>query len=48
MRLRGDTVRFRLTARGGAESLQHALALNGRLQPIAAGENGIQRFQLQH
>ena len=46
--LRGDTVRFRLTARGGAESLQHALALNGRLQPIAAGENGIQRFQLQH
>ena len=46
--LRGNTVRFRLTARGGAESLQHALALNGRLQPIAAGENGIQRFQLQH
>jgi hypothetical protein len=46
--LRGDTVRFRLTARGGAEPLQHALALNGRLQPIAAGENGIQRFQLQH
>ena len=46
--LSGDTVRFRLTARGGAESLQHALALNGRLQPIAAGENGIQRFQLQH
>jgi uncharacterized protein len=46
--LRGDTVRFRLTARGGAESLQHALALNGHLQPIAAGENGIQRFQLQH
>ena len=46
--LRGNTVRFRLTARGGADSLQHALALNGRLQPIAAGENGIQRFQLQH
>ena len=46
--LRGDTVRFRLTARGGAESLQHALALNGRLQPIAAGDDGIQRFQLQH
>jgi uncharacterized protein len=46
--LSGNTVRFRLTARGGTESLQHALALNGRLQPIAAGANGMQRFQLQH
>jgi uncharacterized protein len=46
--LSGNTVRFRLTARGGAESLQHALALDGRMQPIAAGENGMQRFQLQH
>ena len=46
--LSADSVRFRLTTRGGAESLQHALALNGRLQPIAAGDNGIQRFQLQH
>jgi hypothetical protein len=46
--LSGNSVRFRLTARGGAESLQHALALNGRLQPIAASENGMQRFQLQH
>jgi hypothetical protein len=46
--LSGNTVRFRLSARGGAESLQHALALNGRLQPLAAGENGMQRFQLQH
>ena len=44
--LNGDTVRFRLTTRGGAEPLQRALALNGRLQPIAAGDNGIQRFQL--
>jgi hypothetical protein len=44
--LAGDSVRFRLTTRGGAESLQHALALSGRLQPIAAGENGMQRFQL--
>ena len=44
--LSGDTVRFRLTTRGGAEPLQHALALNGRLQPIAAADNGIQRFQL--
>jgi hypothetical protein len=46
--LSGNVVRFRLTARGGAESLQHALGLNGRMQPIAAGENGMQRFQLQH
>jgi hypothetical protein len=46
--LSGNTVRFRLSARGGVESLQHALTLNGRMQPIAAGENGMQRFQLQH
>ncbi len=44
--LTGDTVRFRLATRGGAESLQRALSLNGRLQPVAAGDNGIQRFQL--
>jgi hypothetical protein len=46
--LTGDAVRFRLTTRGGAESLQRTLALNGRLQPIAAGDNGILRFQLRH
>ncbi|HTV97903.1 MAG TPA: DUF2066 domain-containing protein [Steroidobacteraceae bacterium] len=45
--LSGDAVRFRLTTRGGAETLEHALTLDGRLQSIAAGENGIQRFQLQ-
>jgi hypothetical protein len=44
--LNGDSVRFRVTVRGGAEALQHALSLSGRLQPIAAGENGIPRFQL--
>jgi uncharacterized protein len=44
--LSGGTVRFRLATRGGIEPLQRALSLNGRLQPIAAGENGIQRFQL--
>jgi hypothetical protein len=44
--LTADTVRFRLATRGGGESLQRALSLNGRLQPIAAGDNGIQRFQL--
>ena len=44
--LSGDSVRFRLTTRGGVDSLQRALSLNGRLQPAAAGENGIQRFQL--
>ena len=46
LRLSADTVRFRLATRGGAQSLQRALSLNGRLQPIAVGENGIQRFQL--
>jgi len=44
--LNGDTVRFRLTSRGGIESLQHAIALNGRMQSVPAGDNGIQRFQL--
>lgn len=44
--LSGDTVRLRLSTRGGLESLQRALSLNGRLQPAAPGENGIQRFQL--
>lgn len=46
--LTGDTIRFRLATRGGAESLQRTLSLNGRLQPIAAGDNGIQRFSLRH
>ena len=46
--LSGDTVRFRLATRVGVDSLQRALSLNGRLQPVAVGENGIQRFQLHH
>jgi uncharacterized protein len=46
--LSGDTVRFRLATRGGGDSLQRALSLSGRLQPVAGGENGIQRFQLHH
>jgi uncharacterized protein len=44
--LSADTVRFSLATRGGGESLQRALGLNGKLKPIGAGENGIQRFQL--
>jgi hypothetical protein len=44
--LSGDLVRYRLTMRGGIEPLQHAIALNGRLQSLPGGENGIQRFQL--
>jgi hypothetical protein len=44
--LTGDSIRFRLATRGGAESLQRTLSLSGRLQPIAAGDNGVQRFQL--
>ncbi len=43
--LAGDTIRFRLATRGGTESLQRTLSLNGRLQSIAAGDNGVQRFQ---
>ena len=46
--LAGDIIKFRLTTRGGADSLQRALSLNGHLQPIAAGDNGMLRFQLQH
>ena len=42
----GDTIRFRLTTRGGVEALQHTLALSGRLQPLPSGNDGIQRFQL--
>jgi hypothetical protein len=34
--------------RGGAESLQRALTVNGHLKPAGAGDNGIQRFQLHH
>src|ERR1700683_1690577 len=44
--LSADTVRFHLMARGGAESLQHALALHGRLQSVGAGDGGTPRFQL--
>jgi len=50
--LTGDTIRFRLTTRGGIEALRRALSLNGPLQPAAAaaaaGDNGIQRFELRH
>jgi hypothetical protein len=42
----GDRTIFRLTIRGGASSLQRALALNGPLEPVAAGDNGLQRFHL--
>jgi hypothetical protein len=44
--LSGDSARFHLTTRGGIEPLQRALALNGLLEPIAAGDGGLQRFQL--
>ena len=44
--LTGETVRFRLTTRGGAESLQRALALNGPLEPLTSADNGVQRFRL--
>jgi uncharacterized protein len=44
--LSGDTVRFRLATRGGADSLKRSLALSGRLTPLSVGDSGIQRFQL--
>ncbi|HLZ99088.1 MAG TPA: DUF2066 domain-containing protein [Steroidobacteraceae bacterium] len=44
--LSADTVRFRLTTRGGIETLTHALSLNGKLQPLPAGDNGLHRFHL--
>ena len=44
--LSGDSVRFTLTTRGGAEALEHLLALDGRLHPNGTGENGVLRFQL--
>jgi hypothetical protein len=44
--LSGDTVKFRLATRGGTDSLQRALTLNGRLQPLAGADDGILRFQL--
>jgi len=44
--LSGDAVRFRLTTRGGIETLQHAITLGGRLQPMPPAEGGTPRFQL--
>jgi len=44
--LAGDTVRFRLTTRGGPEPLHRALSLNGLLEPDASTDGGIQRFHL--
>jgi uncharacterized protein len=44
--LSADTVRFHLMTRGGAESLQHALALHDRLQPGGPGDGTVLRFQL--
>lgn len=46
--LTGGSIRFRLTTRGGAESLRRALSLNGPLQPIAPGDAGLLRFELRH
>lgn len=44
--LSGDVVRFRLTTRGGAEALQNALILSGRLQSDGTAGAGVPRFQL--
>jgi len=42
----GDTVQFRLTTRGGADALQRALALGGRLEAAEGGDGGVPRFRL--
>jgi hypothetical protein len=45
--LESQTFISRLSVQGlSGESLQRALLRSGRLTPIAAGDNGIQRFQL--
>ena len=41
-----DTVRFRLTMRGGIEPLQRAFALGGLLLPRGEAAAGVQRFHL--
>jgi hypothetical protein len=46
--LTAGNIRFRLTTRGGAESLRRALSLNGPLLPIAPGDAGLLRFELRH
>jgi hypothetical protein len=44
--MNGDVVRFRLTTRGGSDSLQRALALGGRLEPVEVSGGAVQRFHL--
>jgi uncharacterized protein len=46
--LTGNSIRFRLTTRGGVQSLRRALSLNGPLLPIAPGDAGLLRFELRH
>ena len=46
LELGGELVKFRLTTRGGVESLQKALSVSGKLQNLPAGDSGLQRFQL--
>ncbi len=43
----GDTARFSVSARGGADSLARALRLSGRFLPASGGtEDGVQRYSL--
>ena len=44
--LSGDSVRFHLSSRGGAEPLQRALAQGGMLQSVPSPDTGVQRFAL--
>jgi hypothetical protein len=39
-------VKFRLTSRGGAEPLAHAISTSGKFEALPVGDDGIQRFKL--
>ncbi len=43
--LDGDSMRFRLTTRGGVAPLERALTLGARLQPVTGGEDAIRRYR---
>jgi hypothetical protein len=44
--LSADTIRFRLSSRGGAEPLHRALVLNGLLEPVESTDGTVQHFRL--
>jgi hypothetical protein len=44
--LSGDTVKFRLTSRGGAATLRRALGLSGLFEPLGPSEGAIPPLRL--